>query len=51
MAKKHRANEVRLFGGVRRDRRALMMTTALQATALLVEWRREASPIVPQTVL
>jgi filamentous hemagglutinin family protein len=36
MAKKHRANEVRLFGGVRRNRRALMMTTALQATALLV---------------
>jgi filamentous hemagglutinin family protein len=36
MAKKRRANEVRLFGGVRRDRRALMMTTALQATALLV---------------
>src|SRR6185437_10904377 len=36
MAKKHRANEVRLFGGVRRDRRALMVTTALQATALLV---------------
>src|SRR6185437_11957996 len=36
MAKKHRANEVKLFGGVRRNRRALMMSTALQATALLV---------------
>jgi filamentous hemagglutinin family protein len=35
-AKRHRANEVRPFGGVRRHRRALMMTTALQATALLV---------------
>ncbi len=35
-AKKRVADEVRLFGGVRRSRRALMMTTALQAAALLV---------------
>ena len=36
MAKTRRNNDVKLLGFVRRKRSALLMSTALQATALLV---------------